>query len=379
MWCSAWFIARKDVHYILVERQTLVWLFIMPIVFFYFVGTITGGFTGDGSTKDRLAVKVPDQAGFLADEVIRQLETVGYEIVRPATDEEFAASSRQLTIPADFTASILAGKQVILSLHEKDAGPNQQYDQVRVARAGYTVLANLVACAAQGKEPTQPEFARLNAMPRTMQVEVQAGGKRLEIPTGFEQAIPGTMVMFTMTVLLTSGAGTLVAERRLGILRRLASTPISRNAVVLGKWGGRIILGFIQIAFAMLAGTLIFGMRWGPDLPMVVLVLLGWGSLCAALALLLGNLMNSEGGAIALGVLASNGLAALGGCWWPIEITPQWMQSLSHFLPTGWAMDAMHKLVSFRSGPASALPHLAALSAAALVVGWIAARRFRFQ
>jgi hypothetical protein len=22
-------------------------------------------------------------------------------------------------------------------------------------------------------------------------------------------------------------------------------------------------------------------------------------------------------------------LAALGGCWWPIEITPPWMQSLS--------------------------------------------------
>ncbi len=46
-----------------------------------------------------------------------------------------------------------------------------------------------------------------------------------------------------------------------------------------------------------------------------------------------------------LGVLMANGLAALGGCWWPIEVTPQWMQTI---MPTGWTMDAMHKLISFQ-------------------------------
>src|SRR5262249_26067522 len=153
-----------------------------------------------------------------------------------------------------------------------------------------------------------------------------AGGQRHTIPTGFEQAIPGTMVMFTMLVLLTSGTATLVAERRLGVLRRLASTPISRGAVVLGKWGGRLGLGLVQIGFAMAAGTILFRMNWGPDLPMILVVLVAWGGLCASLALLLGSLVVSEGQAVGVGVLASNALAALGGCWWPIEITPAWMQ-----------------------------------------------------
>ena len=39
---AAWFIARKDVQYIVRERESILWLFIMPIVFFYFIGTITG-------------------------------------------------------------------------------------------------------------------------------------------------------------------------------------------------------------------------------------------------------------------------------------------------------------------------------------------------
>lgn len=57
--------------------------------------------------------------------------------------------------------------------------------------------------------------------------------------------------------------------------------------------------------------------------------------------------------AVGLGVLTANVLAALGGCWWLIEITPEWMQLLQKFLPTGWVMDAIHRLVSFEAGAAS--------------------------
>jgi ABC-type multidrug transport system permease subunit len=64
---------------------------------------------------------------------------------------------------------------------------------------------------------------------------------------------------------------------------------------------------------------------------------------------------------------------------WPIEITPAWMQSLANLLPTGWTMDALHKLISFRAGAPSALPHVAILFGATLLVGLLAARRFRFQ
>jgi ABC-type Na+ efflux pump permease subunit len=380
MFQAAWFIARKDVQYVLRERETILWLFIMPVVFFYFIGTITSGFGGaGGGTKERLAVQVPEDAGFLGDELVRRLEAAGYDIVRPPTQTDFAASSRRLTIPPGFTPSVLAGSQTTLEFARKEAGLGQQYDEVRLRRAAYTVLANLVASAAMGQEPSAESFRQLDELPRSLALEVQSGGKRKEIPTGFEQAIPGTMIMFTLIVLLTSGTVTLVVDRRLGVTRRLASTPIPLGAIVLGKWGGRLVLGFVQIAFAMIAGTLLFGMKWGPDLPMILLVLLSWGGLCASLALLLGSIVQTEGQAVAIGVLASNVLAALGGCWWPIEITPGWMQSLAKLLPTGWAMDAMHKLISFQSGAASALPHLAILLAATLAIGWLASSRFRFQ
>jgi ABC-type multidrug transport system permease subunit len=187
------------------------------------------------------------------------------------------------------------------------------------------------------------------------------------------------MVMFTLLVLFTSGAATLTTERRLGILRRLASSPMSRGAVVLGKWGARMAVGAIQIAFAVLAGSVLFHVNWGPNLPVVGLVLLAYGALAAALAMLLGNLGRTEGQVLGLGVILSNVLAGLGGCWWPIEITPLWAQKLAVFLPTGLTMNALHKLVNFGAAPAAALPHLLALSLAAGLALYALSRTFRFE
>ena len=138
-------------------------------------------------------------------------------------------------------------------------------------------------------------------------------------------------------------------------------------------------LAVVQIAFALLTGALLFRVHWGPNLWMIALVLLAYGALAVSLGVLVGTLAKTQGQAIAAGVLASNVMGALGGCWWPIEITPRWVQSIALLFPTGWTMDALHKLVSFGDPASAALPHLVVLTVAALVAGYFSARRFRFQ
>jgi ABC-type multidrug transport system permease subunit len=170
-----------------------------------------------------------------------------------------------------------------------------------------------------------------------------------------------------------------VIERKRGLLRRLASAPIERRTVVAGKWAGKLLVGLVQIGFGMAAGTILFKVDWGPDLPAVFVVLLVYGALMAAIGLVLGSVARTEGQASAIGVISSNVLGALGGCWWPVEIAPKWMQKLALFLPTGWAMDALHKLVSFAAGPASVVPHVAGMAVAAALTFALAAKAFRYQ
>ena len=140
-----------------------------------------------------------------------------------------------------------------------------------------------------------------------------------------------------------------------------------------------MVLAAIQITVALVVGTYLFKMNWGPDLGMIMLVLAVWGGFCASAGLWLGTVATTEAQAGGLGVLVANALAALGGCWWPIEVTPEWMQFVQKLLPTGWTMDALHKLISFQAGAASVIPNVLVLVAASIVVAWLAIRNFKYS
>ncbi len=78
----------------------------------------------------------------------------------------------------------------------------------------------------------------------------------------------------------------------------------------------------------------------------------------AAAGLLLGTLAGSGGQADGLGMVLGMGLPALGGLWWPLEITPAFMQQLGRTLPTGQAITVFHDLIGRGEGLAEVAPML---------------------
>lgn len=376
------FIAWHDTKFQLRQGSTLLWLLVMPPIFFFFIGTVTGGFASSmGGGQATPVTVVAESPGFLRDQITLRLEENDFapEWVSELVDGD-EPPPRLLEISPDLSKKIRAGEQVDVRFDTRASALSRDFEIIRVQRGLYTALADIiVADASRDALLSAEDLLALNERPRIWKLEVSSAGERQEIPTGFEQAIPGILVMFTLLVLLTSGGTLLVAERQQGLLRRLASAPVSRQEVVAGKWGGRMALAAIQVTVALSIGTVLFRMDWGPDLAMVVVILAAWAGFCASAGLLLGSIAKTEGQAGGLGVLAANALAALGGCWWPIEVTPPWMQTLQHFMPTGWTMNALHKLISFQSGAVSAVPQLAIILAATLAVAALAVKRFRYE
>ena len=295
-------------------------------------------------------------------------------------DAEGNLPRRVLSLGENFTDVVVAGEVVTASFDTRASSLSRDYEVLRIQRSLYTALADIVTADARTDGAlTAAALAELNGEERVWQLDAGPAGERQVVPSGFGQAIPGILVMFTLLVLLTSGSTAIVVERQQGLLRRLAYAPISRSEVVAGKWGSRMVLAMLQIASAVVIGTILFDMQWGPDIPMIAVVLVSWAAFCASAGLLLGSIARTEGQAGGLGVLTANVLAALGGCWWPIEVTPEWMQTLQNFIPTGWTMDALHKLISFEAGAAAAVPYVVTLLVAAFVVGLFAVRRFRYE
>ncbi len=381
---NALFIAWHDARHQLRQGSTLLWVFVLPPVFFYFIGTVTSGFssTMSGATATPVVVAARDP-GFLTEQIDLRLRENSFApewVDEVVADAEGNLPRRVLTFDENLSERIDAGETVSAAFDTRASSLSRQYEVIRIQRSLYTALADIVtADARSGGELSAAALVELNNETRVWQLEVSPAGQRKVIPSGFEQAIPGILVMFTLLVLLTSGGSMLVFERNKGLLRRLAYAPMSRTEVVVGKWGGRMVLAILQIASAVLVGTLLFDMQWGPDVPMVIVVLLAWAAFCASAGLMLGSLARTDGQAAGLGVLVANVLAALGGCWWPIEITPPWMQGLQNFMPTGWAMDALHKLISFEAGALAAVPYVLTLLLGSAVVAGIAVRSFRYE
>ena len=189
------FIARKDIQYILRERSTLVWLFAMPLVFMYFTGTVTGGITSVQNPKGvPITLSGANDAGILVDQLTLRLNDNGYSVAGPAEE-----AIRELVIPERFTDSVLTAKPVTIEYRSEAEGLVHDLDMLRVGRAIYTVLADVIVVSKSVDLPGPADFEKLNATPRAVTLVVESAGQRKTIPNGFEQAIPGNLVMFTFS------------------------------------------------------------------------------------------------------------------------------------------------------------------------------------
>jgi ABC-type multidrug transport system permease subunit len=109
------------------------------------------------------------------------------------------------------------------------------------------------------------------------------------------------------------------------------------------------------------------------------LLLLAFMLAAASIGMMAASFFKTSEKAGAMGVMISLVLAALGGCWWPLEVVPSGMRAVAHFLPTGQAMSAIGEMLAV--GPQAPFPavNIAVLLLMAAIAMPIAARRMRAQ
>jgi ABC-2 type transport system permease protein len=199
-----------------------------------------------------------------------------------------------------------------------------------------------------------------------------------QIAQGFEQTSPGQLVTWVL-ITLVGAAEVVVNERLGGTLRRLLTTPTSQATILAGKIAGRLTLGILQMALLIGFGALALGVNWGRSLPALVLVVLAFALSAVAFGVLLGTLAKTRSQASGLTILFSMLPAALGGAWWPIEVTPKVYQAVVQALPTTWAMKGFSDVIIRGEGIGGVLPETAILLGFALLFFALGIRRFRFE
>jgi ABC-type multidrug transport system permease subunit len=167
----------------------------------------------------------------------------------------------------------------------------------------------------------------------------------------YQILVPAYTVTFAFFLVLTVG-WLFVSERRQGTLKRLRAAPLSRAEVLLGKTLPCFVLSLAQGVFLLLAGKVVFGMRWGPaDWPwweqvLWLLPVVAATSVAAiGLALLVAALARTETQVAIYGTLLVLVLAGVSGCLMPRDLMPEQMKQISLVTPHAWALDAYSQLL----------------------------------
>lgn len=385
------FLAAYDLKFMLRHRETLLWVFFMPAIFMFLVGSMSGG---GPRTARRPVFGVADRDGSpVSRDVLRHLDSLGFEVrAIDATAHPDSAAlrfRRSLSLPEGLGERAIAGEeQSIAMIRTGESGEDGRLDEVRAQRAVLRTIGDLAlaASARQARGDSSLDLAEfseeleaIRRRPPAIEILAETAGRSRLAPRGFQQSVPGTIVQFVMMVLLTTGGTFLVMEREAGLLRRLASSAYTKSELVAAKMLARLGTAFVQMLFAMLVGTVAFRVDWGSSGVGLFAVLLSFALSTSALSVLFGNLARSRGQSVGFGVLGGNVLAALGGCWWPIEIASPSLQKVSWLIPTGWTMHGLHRLMSFGDPASAVLPMVLALLGSALLFGFLAAKTFRYQ
>lgn len=361
------------------------WMFIMPIVFATFFGLVMAGDGGRPADAKVRLVLVDQDGGFLSRALIEDLADERLELVElaPAALAEAPDKVRTLVIPEGFTSDIVSGQRVTLRL-EREPDANMEASlvaQARIVAAIARLIGRLVEVAIrEGVELDERAFATTGNAVDVVQVSSRFAGQARVAPSGFAQSIPGNVVMFVLLVALTYGAASISAERSGGQLRRLATAPVSRGEIVLGKIGGRFVIAGVQITVLVLvalAASRLLGIYVGEDIFGMWVVLMVYAACVAPLGVMVGAWFRDADRAASIGVLTTMAMAAFGGCWWPLELVPGYLQKVALALPTGWAMKALHGVVSFGRGIGDLTVEIGALLGMAIVFGLMASRSLR--
>jgi ABC-2 type transport system permease protein len=415
-------IAWQDLRVFLSARSNLPSLLLTPTVMTIIIGLVSGGAIGGPGVR-RLDVIDLDQSPasihFLA--LVRQANpeltlcpmdddgagrcdlpdggalTVAQSLDR-VTDE---TSLAVLVVPQGFGQAVADLQPISLTFRAAqqfgaaqaaqeavDAAVSQLNSSAAAAVVGGSVADRLAAAAQPGEfdpgamstaiyqralvawesEPIDVAF--------TLSGQDAPAGAIAGLQLGLGQSVPGMGTMFVMMTVFGAMAA-LIVEKQDGTLQRLATMPVSKTALLAGKVLGRFSLGLVQFAVVFIVGALL-GMDFGQDPLALALLAVSYTLSVTALSFAVGSRLTNPAQASGLSLLLTLTLAPLGGAWWPLAISPRFMQVAGHVSPIAWAMEAFTKLTYEQGTLADVWVQLIVLAGFALVGFLIAIPRFRY-
>jgi ABC-2 type transport system permease protein len=328
------------------SKSNIFWTIAFPLLLIVLFGAIFGS----GSTKFDLYLQnqdlnantpTPLSQGYV--NVLNQtgafnLHVVAAEQTDPVTYVKNDAQlhnrgQRLLVVPVGFAANLITTKNASIQLYFDKS------DQASSSLAGIVHAAT--ASYAAGLSGTSDNVS-------VEQNYIQARNLRY-----IDFFIPGVIGMTLLTTGVFGAVNTNGRYRELKIIKKLATTPLSKIEWIMGMVGYQMILATISITVILFFGWAIFGVTAYIDIYTVVLVIAA-ALLFPGIGMVLANFVKEAEGADAAANAITFPMMFLSGTFWPRETLPDIMKVIATFMPLTYINDGLRDAMIYLE-PAQAL------------------------
>jgi len=416
----------KETRLILRDREALLILFAMPVVFVVIMSlALQDAFSERAGVRFPILIVNQDQ-GVVGDAIVEAFSNSRFFDVSappPATPKQWpdeAAVRKYLVtgrykfailIPPGATTQALKRVQQRLGLVRARvnieppvnvrllADPTVQRDHRDLITAALNrVLQNIESrmllqqfgavgrriAAATGAAPGIPALKAPKSMNTFVDVtdrDEAVGGVGVPIPTSVQQNAPAwtLLAMFFLVIPLSV---TFIKERQQGSLTRLQSMPVPAWVLLGGKIAPYFVINQIQVVLILLIGKYLLPHLGGDALeighaPQAIALVSVSASLAAVgYGLLVATFARTPEQATTFGATSVLVLAAIGGVMVPKLVMPAALQQASNVSPLSWGLDGFLEIFVRGGNARDVLPEVAKLLTFAAVCLTIAAYRF---
>jgi ABC-2 type transport system permease protein len=213
---------------------------------------------------------------------------------------------------------------------------------------------------------------RLEMPFETRDQEVTSGDRKYN---SYAHSFAGMGVQFILFMGIDLGVG-LLLTRRLGLWKRLRAAPLSRSVLLASVIVSGALIASILLLLIYAAAMGFFGVRIDGSIVGFLGVGVSFAVLTASFGLLVAALGRTPEATRGLAIFVTLIMVMLGGAWVPSFIFPEWLQKVSLFVPTRWAVDGLDAMTWRGQDFSAALAPIGVMLAFSVLFAGLAVMRF---
>jgi ABC-2 type transport system permease protein len=361
---------RKEVRQTVRDRRIMFMLVAAPLI-----QTMVFGFAVDFDV-DRVATVVVDRDGsaesreharrMLADGTLRRAGAA-----RAVSDAEreldVGRAAAAVVLPPGLGADLAAGRPAEVQVVLDGTDPNRSTVAAgAVSRYFGDVGERLARERLEARGVRAP--AQLEVVPRILY------NPGLRTPPFMIPGIAAMLLLIVTTIVTAMG---LSREREMGTLEQVLVTPIRPLFLLVGKMAPFVVIGLVDVALLMAAGTWIFDVPLRGNLLVLLAGTLLYLMTTLGVGLLISTLSTTQQQSFLGGFLFTLPAILLSGVMTPIAAMPGWLQAITYANPVRYYVEVMRTTLLRGAGFSDLWPQLLALTV--LGAGILAAATLRFH